>query len=78
MSRLAKFKANLKHYPDPKIGDTIKIGTGRAIWTITHVFESTRLGCKGHTYLRLVNSQGTSHRGCYLEDAKFAVGVRYA
>ena len=43
MSRLAKFKANLKHYPDPEIGDTIKVGTGRAIWTIVGVFEDTRL-----------------------------------
>lgn len=71
MSRLAKFKANLKHYPDPEVGDKIKIGTGRAIWTITHVFESTRLGCKGHTFLRLSNPEGTRTRRCYLEDAKF-------
>ena len=78
MSRLAKFKSNLKHYPDPKIGDTIKIGTGRQIWTITHIRESLRLGEKGWTLLCLVNPQGTSHRNCYLKDAKFAVGVRYA
>ena len=78
MSRLAKFKANLKHYPDPQIGDTIKIGAGRAIWTIIGIRENTRLGCKGWTLLCLVNPQGTSHRNCYLKDAKFAVGVRYA
>lgn len=71
MSRLAKFKANLKHYPDPKIGDTIKIGTGRAIWTITHISEDPRLGCKGRTFLNLSNTKGKMKRRCYLEDAKF-------
>jgi hypothetical protein len=71
MSSLSKFKANLKHYPDPEIGDTIKIGTGRAIWTITHIRENASLGQKGFTLLCLVNTQGTSHRNCYLKDAKF-------
>ena len=71
MSRLAKFKANLKHYPDPEIGDTIKVGTGRAIWTIVGVFEDTRLGCKGWTLLHLENADKNRHTNCYLENAKF-------
>lgn len=71
MSRLSKFKQNLKHYPDPVIGDKIKIGTGRAIWTIEHIREDLRIGHKGSTLLCLVNSEGTSHRNCYLEKAKF-------
>jgi hypothetical protein len=68
---LAKFKAKVMHYPDPKIGDTIKIGTGRQIWTITHITECLQIGCKGSTLLSLVNPNGTSHRNCYLHDAKF-------
>ena len=71
MSRLAKFKANLKHYPDPEIGDTIKVGTGRAIWTIVGVFEDPRLGCKGSTFLHLVNPQSNRKSRCYLSEAKF-------
>jgi hypothetical protein len=71
MSRLSKFKANLKHYPDPKVGDTIKVGTGRAIWTITGVFDDPRLGCKGSTFLHLVNAEGTRKSRCYLHHAKF-------
>ena len=78
MSRLSKFKANLKHYPDPEIGDTVKIGSGRAIWTIEHIREDSRLGCKGSTLLGLVNADGNRHTNCYLSHAKFVVGVKYA
>lgn len=68
---LARFKSKLVHYPDPEIGDKIKIGTGRAIWTIIHISEDLRIGCKGWTLLHLENATGSSHRNCYLEDAKF-------
>jgi hypothetical protein len=78
MSRLSKFKANLKHYPDPEIGDTIKIGSGRAIWTIIGIRENLQLGCKGWILLHLENADGNRHTNCYLKDAKFAVGVKYA
>jgi len=71
MSSLSKFKANLKHYPDPEIGDTIKFGTGRAIWTIIGIRDNPRLGHKGWTLLHLENADKTRHTNCYLKDAKF-------
>ena len=56
---------------EPKIGDKIKIGTGRQIWTIIHIKDDLRLGHFGHTFLTLINPQGTRHARCYLEEAKF-------
>jgi hypothetical protein len=56
---------------DPQIGDKIKIGTGRQIWTIDYIRESTRIGDWGSTFLGLVNPDGTSHRNCYLGKAKY-------
>lgn len=48
-----------------KVGDKVKIGTGRQIWTIEHITDRD-----GYTILSLVNPFGTSHRLSYLEDAK--------
>jgi|688.fasta_scaffold1253488_2 hypothetical protein len=68
MKRSNRFKDEKRW--DPVIGDKIKIGTGRQIWTIIHITESTRIGEWGNTFLNLVNPEGTRQARCYLGEAK--------
>ena len=52
-----------------KVGDKVKIGTGRQIWTILYITDRD-----GYKILSLENPTGTSHRLSYMKDAKLVEG----